>query len=422
MRVHRLVALLSLFAVLLAFVPGQVNSAQPDTFAFGAEVRLCDYTQDETSLDPGIDEFGPGAFCQIQVDGAEIEVSQQGGSVLGTCVTESFPGPQGGFVNSCSLDGFSRNATYVFELDESTIPAGYLITENPITLEIGDEIPGGGETFAVSFRGTIGDSPSGDFTTDAFGVTTSVMLCNYTQDVSAADLDSMGPGAYCQVEVDGASVTVSSDDGAELGSCVTTSVITPNGGVLNGCSVDGAELNSTITFTIDESTIPDGYDIEENPIMVVIGSEIPGGGESSTATFRGTRGELPDAGPSGSDGFTAAIVNGTCADSQATSESLDSPALETGAPVGLQGSGSPLVSITTVDESLDVLIDEPHSVVVSRDGETVLCGEIGGFDNDDGVLRIVLSPAVGEDLIGIVALSYSEASPDQTDVELYVIQ
>jgi hypothetical protein len=228
---------LSLIVALFASIPFSGNAAQPDSFSLGAEVRLCDYTQDESSLDPDVESFGQGAYCQIPVAGAVISATSETGEDLGSCETETWEGPQGGVVNSCSIDGLEFNTDYQFQLDESTIPTGYDIVENPVLLSIGDEIPGGGETFPVSFSGTRGVAPSGDFQTDSFGITASVMLCDYTQDVSEADLASMGPGAYCQVEVDGASVAITADDGTELGSCVTNSTITPNGGVLNGCSV-----------------------------------------------------------------------------------------------------------------------------------------------------------------------------------------
>ena len=434
MRVRRLVAIFSLFAVLFAFVPNVGRSAAQNTFTFGAEVRLCDYTQDPATLDPSIEEFGPSAYCQIPVDGAEILVAIDGGADLGTCVTEAHPGPQGGFVNSCSLEGFERDTDYQFELDLTTVPSGYDFAESVIDLSIGDEIPGGGETFAVSFRGTKGTPPDNTNSGEAFQLSAEVRLCDYDQpeeDLSiSADSEFFGPWVYCQLPVEGASITVATEGGEVLGTCETATHDAPQDAIVNSCSIPGFTYNTNYVATLDESTIPAGFTIVSNPVTLEIGDEIPGGGETFPISFHGDKGDIPadvsvEPGSTvapGSSDFEAVILNGTCENALTTAETLNPPVLEQGPAVGQSGVVAPYVSFDTVATPLDTLIDEPHSVAVFQNDDMILCGEIGGVDNDDGVLRLVLQSVDGNSsFVGLAALSYGDDSANSTDVVIYVI-
>jgi hypothetical protein len=260
-----------------------------------------------------------------------------------------------------------------------------------------------------------------------FAVTASVLLCQVDP---ASGTDLAHDPDNCAVEVEGADITVTVEGEGILGSCVTDSQVTPNGGILNACSIDGAEFNQTLTFELDESTIPAGFVIEENPITFEIGDEIPGGGESTTVTFRGWLENPPELQESPSDetpkiGFNADILGGTCDDPEPNVAILNAVEVETGTAVGLETAIRPEVSHTTVEIDLDELIDVPHSIAVygvnEFAGDRILCGEIGGVDNDDGVLHIGLRDIAGTGASGVASLSYNADNAEHTDITIFVI-
>ncbi len=79
--------------------------------------------------------------------------------------------------------------------------------------------------------------------------------------------------------------SVSLESGELIGSCLLSVVPTPGGGQASFCSVEGAPLNATFVITADPSTIPAGYTVSENPLLLVVGNEIPGGGDGPTVMF-----------------------------------------------------------------------------------------------------------------------------------------
>jgi hypothetical protein len=260
-----------------------------------------------------------------------------------------------------------------------------------------------------------------------FPVSASILLCQVDP---ASGTDLAHDPENCEIPVEGADITVTVEGEGILGSCVTESQVTPNGGILNACSIDGVEFDTTLVFELDESTIPDGYVIEENPITFEIGDEIPGGGESTTVTFRGWLENPPEQQGSPTDktpkiGFNADIIGGTCDEPEPNVAILNAVEVETGTAVGQDDAIRPEVSHTTVELDLDELIDVPHSIAVygvdEFAGDRILCGEIGGVDNDDGVLHIGLRDIAGTGASGLASLSYNEDNPDHTNITLFVI-
>jgi hypothetical protein len=259
---------------------------------------------------------------------------------------------------------------------------------------------------------------------DTYAVSASVLFC----DVDPATLSGEQASDVCGDPYDGTVIDLSDTDEV-IGSCTTEIVETPWDSTMNMCGIDGAGYNTTLTFTLDETTLPAGYVLVENDLSVDVDDLIPGGGDQTTVTFLAVREDAEDGAhvPQDSEaiGFNADILTGSCAAPGSSVAILEAVVVETGASVGAATATGPETSVSVVDIPLDMLIDEPHMISVygvnDQAGDRVLCGDIGGVDNDDGTLYIVLSPLDASlGAVGIAALSYGEDAANETIVRLFV--
>lgn len=264
-----------------------------------------------------------------------------------------------------------------------------------------------------------------------WGLTVSVNLCDENPIV-------VGEAANCEPAA-GIAVDVRYSDGTYIGSCTTELTDTPYGTQMSYCAVEGAPLNATLVITQDPATIPDGYTPINDAQTLIVGDLIPGGGDQSTITFinirtDGNDGLLPPGSeeddvdavtpPSAENEYPAFVQRRTCDNPGEISFALEHIAAETGPDVGLDSAIRPQTSISTVAMSLDVLIDEPHSIVVyestDRNAPVMLCGDIGGVDNDDGVLHIGLADQSNSGFTGIASLAYG-TNAGETDVTIFIV-
>ncbi len=110
-----------------------------------------------------------------------------------------------------------------------------------------------------------------------FGLTIGAVICDA---VPGRDTPTTC-GAY-----EGLSASVSLASGEFIGSCVVEVFPAPGGGEVSVCSVEGAPLNATFVITAAPNTIPAGYAAAENPAVLVVGNEHPGGGDGPIVFFR----------------------------------------------------------------------------------------------------------------------------------------
>ena len=255
---------------------------------------------------------------------------------------------------------------------------------------------------------------------DTWGISASVLMCEDNPRV-------IGEAANCEA-AGGVTILVYENGENFIGSCVTEVIDTPWGNQMAYCVVEGAPFNTTLHVSQDPDSIPAGYTPLESSYEVEVGNLVPGGGDQTTVTFIdvANSGDVSDPPTSGIGGveFFAAIHHGTCDNIQAVVSALIPARLETGAPVGNPDAITMPTSLTTVNESLDVLIDEQHVVVIHKgiqpESDIMLCGVIGGVDNDDGQLFIGLGQTNMAAYIGAAILSYG-TEEGTTDIRLFMI-
>ena len=117
---------------------------------------------------------------------------------------------------------------------------------------------------------------------------------------------------------------------------------------------------------------------------------------------------------------TAAVHSGMCTELGQEVATLDPPRPEDGAWVGVEGLGVVLESETDDVVSGRVLLDTPHSIVVSAGDTPVACGEIGGYANDED-LDIGLQPVGDSGYFGVATLDDvddDDGGDDDDDVEI----
>jgi hypothetical protein len=194
------------------------------------------------------------------------------------------------------------------------------------------------------------------------------------------------------------------------------------------CAVEGAPFNTTLFVSQDPDSIPTGYSPLVPSFAVDVGNLVPGGGDQTTVTFvdiadGGSAAEPPVSQEHGAEYF-AAVHHGTCDNIQGVVSALIPVRFESGAAVGNPAAINVPTSISTIGESLDVLIDEQHVVVVhdgiKPESDVMLCGAIGGVDNDDGQLFIGLGAQGGAAFSGVAILSYGDTG-GTTDVRVVLI-
>lgn len=86
--------------------------------------------------------------------GAEITVTLQSGEFIGSCTMEVFETPNG--VGSvCVVEGVPADSTVIVTEDESTLPSGYVATENPQEFQTNEILSRDGEGYDVTFTNVL---------------------------------------------------------------------------------------------------------------------------------------------------------------------------------------------------------------------------------------------------------------------------
>jgi hypothetical protein len=119
----------------------------------------------------------------------------------------------------------------------------------------------------------------------------------------------------------------------------------------------------------------------------------------------------------------AAIAASVCGELEEASDiRLESPVLAAGDAEGSAKAVPVAVSYSTVDISLDEMLEREHAIVIrgSDKDEILACGEIGGVRQSDGALAVGLSDA-GSGVSGVAYLAPLSDDSDQTGISLFVI-
>jgi hypothetical protein len=248
----------------------------------------------------------------------------------------------------------------------------------------------------------------------------------FTLSIGGSDCDADprdNPAAICAPS-DGMRVVVTLDSGRLIGSCTLEVFYTPYGGVASSCGVEGVPLNSTLIIEVDPNSLPVGYRSLNSPQTFQTTDIIPGGGDSPVISIitvwqQSIGGEPPLI-------YRWAVIHhGICNDIKDEVVRLYPVVIAKGPRVGQADAIEAETSYRTVDKSLDVLIDEPHVVVVHERLDSrspvIACGEIGGRNDGDGELIIGLHEMNGSGFFGVVRLSYNADDPEQTDVAVYLV-
>jgi hypothetical protein len=342
---------------------------------------------------------------QQNLGGAVVEaVDANTGESYGTCTT-----PDGGHPNTCDIT--VPGGTFIgVSIDPATIPDGYVPVENPIYYQVPEKKTQVGD---VSFTVVPVAESTYDLQVVAF-------ICN---DDECSDRDT----------VDGASFEATDSSGDErYGSCTSSS--DELGG---GCTIE-VPGDAEGLVSLDESTIPDGYAPDENPIEFALIEEsfAPQGvrfelypsddaSEPADPTDEATEPADPTemASPENSEtGYPAAIVDGGC-DSFSQSVELTDIAPIDGDPVGSEQAELALTSFTETDVPMSDLLDSDHALVVfdaNDDSVVVACGEIGGVPND-GALTFALHAVNDSELTGIGFIAPVPNDSDRTLVTIFII-
>lgn len=120
------------------------------------------------------------------------------------------------------------------------------------------------------------------------------------------------------------------------------------------------------------------------------------------------------------DGLSATLHMGDCADVGPEVATLESAVVPSGGRVGSSRSLPGANSFTAVPVALDALLAAHHALVVGgTDGETLACGEVGGYLTEAGALIVGFRPEPATGLGGVAFLSPADA-PGQTNVSLFL--
>ncbi len=404
-----------LFALLVGLLaPLSVSTtAQGDSSGQYAVVvisSICDASPNET-----VD------FTCEALPGATILFTSEGGSVIGSCVTE-LTTYQGAPSASCSFP-VNYGVTVIVSQDPTTVPDGYVLTQNNVLFIAPDADSGstGGSAagnvgiFSVLDQVPSRNPSSPESIPDGF---INTYLCDTDPGPRAPATDRPFP-SDCEA-VEGVQVVASLEDGTVLDSCTTAA---------GACDFQSLPYcpDYSLVFTEDVTTIPDEYEPRENPILAGNCTEYRGVTFYNVATNAAV-----SASPAGSatevtaetDGSTAAIYGGDC-DSDFTDEpvaTLTNVRPPDGDAQGAEGASAVETSVTTLDLPLDDILAEDHVLVVfDEDDDTVplVCGPIGGIVTDDGSLALGL-PLVGESRYSGIA--YLTPDGDRTGVTVFLAE
>ncbi len=405
-----------LFALLVGLLaPLSVSAtAQGDSsgqYAVVVVSSICDASPNET-----VD------FTCEALPGATILFTSEGGSVIGSCVTE-LTTYQGAPSASCSLL-VNYGATVVVSQDPTTVPDGYVLTQNNVLFIAPDAdsgSTGGSAAGNVGIFSVLSEVPSQtpsnpESIPDGF---INTYLCDTDPGPRAPATDRPFP-SDCEA-VEDIRVVASLEDGTVLDSCTT---------VAGACDLSNLPYcpDYSLVFTEDVMTLPNGYAPRENPILAGNCTEFRGVSFYNVATDAAA-----GASPSGSatetltaetDGSNAAIYAGDCdadfsVDPVATLTNVRQPS---GDVEGADGASAVETSSTTLDLSLNDVLAQDHVLVVfDEDDDTVplVCGPVGGIVSEDGALVVAL-PAVGASRYSGVA--YLSEDGDQTQATIFLAE
>jgi hypothetical protein len=231
------------------------------------------------------------------------------------------------------------------------------------------------------------------------------------------------PDAIC-APADAVLVTIELESGRFIGSCSLKFFYAPTGGVGASCGVEGVPPNTTVTVAVDQNSLPVGYRALNSPQTFEVGAIQPGGGDAPIISF--TIVWQPSLGGEPPPIFRWAVIeHGICTDLKGEDTRLYPVVIARGPHVGQEVAVEAETANRTVARPLDVLIDEPHAVVVHERLDSrspiIACGEIGGANDGDGELIIAMFPVNKSGFFGVARLSYNADDPEQTDVAVYLV-
>ena len=127
-----------------AGAPSSAASTQ-DTWTASVQVVLCD-------------ESSGGGTCQAGA-GITVNISLASGEWMGACTTsDPMPTPWGVSISTCAVEGLPFYEDFVATQDPSTIPAGYVPTQESVTLHVEGIHPGGGDEAIFNFSNVRSDT------------------------------------------------------------------------------------------------------------------------------------------------------------------------------------------------------------------------------------------------------------------------
>lgn len=341
---------------------------------------------------------------QQNLGGAVVEaVDANTDESYGTCTT-----PEDGHPNTCDITVPAGTFISV-SIDPSTIPDGYMPVENPIYYQVPDKKTAVGD---VSFTVVPASEATVDLQVVAF-------VCN---DDDCGDRDT----------VDGATFEATDNSGdTSYGTCTSSS-----DALGGGCSIE-VPGDAEGLVNLDESTIPDGYTPDENPIEFALTDESfapqvvmfklypagSNGGGNGGDDDEATEPADPSTPETSETGYPAAIVDGGCDSFSEHVVDLTDIAPIDGDPVGSEQAELALTSFTETDAPMSDLLESDHALVIfdaNDDTVVVACGEIGGVPND-GALTFALHAVNKSDVTGIGFISPVPDDEDRTLVTIFII-
>jgi hypothetical protein len=103
--------------------------------------------------------------------------------------------------------------------------------------------------------------------------------------------------------------------------------------------------------------------------------------------------------------YPVAIVAGACGDLGEVVAELDPALPAEGEAVGAATARAAAESFTTVEVPFDTVLDAPHAVVVGEPEAPLVCGDVGGFEDEDGGVTFGLAAEGESELSGVAYLA-----------------
>ncbi len=103
--------------------------------------------------------------------------------------------------------------------------------------------------------------------------------------------------------------------------------------------------------------------------------------------------------------YPVAIVVGACDDLGEVVAELDDAVPAEGDVVGAETALAAAESFTTVEVPFDTVLGDPHAVVVGEPDAPLVCGEVGGFLDEEGGVTFGLAAEGESDLSGLAYLA-----------------